>query len=108
MIFEHFAWDLIDEIHSRGSIDLTDRWARTLMTSINWSYRKQITSKLTVAPALKCETRWAFKKKIANAIVQHKIIEDLVINFDHSPLSPLEVIRWRLKGIKKVVTRKLP
>ena len=90
-------------VENGGSIDHTDQWARTLMASMNWSYRKQTTSKLPVALALKRESRRAFKKKIANAIVQHKIIKDL-INFYRPPLAFISPGIYKMvpKGDKKV------
>ena len=68
-------------------LELMDRWARHLIAGMNMVRRKATTSKLPVAPVLLKEVNRTFQKKIATVVNEFSIIEELIINFDQTPLA---------------------
>ena len=61
-----------------GSITLTTKWARGILKSLDWVKRviqekSELKAKREMNPALYKELTFSWKRKIANAIVEHKI-----------------------------------
>ena len=69
-----------------GKINLTVKWARGILKSMNWVKRRGTTAKLTMNPALYDELAFTWKKKIAEKVFEHKIHNDLILSFDQTPL----------------------
>ena len=83
---------------------MTERWARHLLTGINMVRRKGTTSRLPIASALIKEVKRSFQKKIPTTVKEHKIVEELIINFDQTPLAYQSPRSYTVspKGSKKV------
>ena len=61
-----------------GSITLTTKWARGILKSLDWVKRviqekSELKAKREMNPVLYKELTFSWKRKIANAIVEHKI-----------------------------------
>ena len=69
-----------------GKINLTVKWARGILKSMNWVKRRGTTAKRTMNPAIYDELVFTWKKKIAEKVFKHKIHNDLILNFDQTPL----------------------
>ena len=69
-----------------GKINLTVKWARDILKSMNWVKRRGTTAKRTMNRALHDELAFTWKKKIAEKVFEHKIHNDLILNFDQTPL----------------------
>ena len=87
-----------------GELELTDRWARSLLAGMNMVRRKVTTSKLPVAPAFLKEVKRTFQKKIATVVNEFNIIKELIMNFDQTPLAFQTPRSYTMspKGSKKV------
>ena len=70
-----------------GSINLTTKWARGILKSMEWSKRRGTTAKREMNPALYNELTFSWKIDIANLVVQHSIPEELIFNLDQTPLA---------------------
>ena len=69
-----------------GKINLTVKWARGILKSMKWVKRRGTTAKRTMNPALYDKLAFTWKKKIAEKAFEHKIHNDLILNFDQTPL----------------------
>ena len=69
-----------------GKINLTVKWARGILISMDWVKRKGTTAKRTMNPALYDELVFNRKKKIAEKVFEHKIHNELILNFDKTPV----------------------
>ena len=69
-----------------GDVELTTKWARGVLKSLNWVKRRYTTAKREMNPALYEELTFTWKRKIANAVVEHSILKELILNFDQTPL----------------------
>ena len=69
-----------------GSITLTTKWARGVLKSLDWVKRRYTTAKGEINPALYKELTFSWKRKIANTIFEHKIQEEMILNFDQTAL----------------------
>ena len=69
-----------------GKISRTVKWARGILKSMNWVKRRGTTAKQTMNPALYDELAFTWKKKIVEKVFEHKIHNDLILNFDQTPL----------------------
>ena len=67
-----------------GSITLTTKWARGVLKSLDWVKRRYTTAKREMNPALYEELTFSWKRKIANAIFEHKIQKEMILNFDQT------------------------
>ena len=65
-----------------GSMTLTTNWASGAMRSLDWVKRCYTTAKREKNPALYEELTFSWKRKIANAFFEHKMI----LNFDQTVL----------------------
>ena len=74
-----------------GDIDLSTDWLRQVLYRFENLVQKMIsrmaiTAKIPVIPALLSETKLYFQRKIKELQAWHKFPEDLIINFDQTPL----------------------
>ena len=69
-----------------GKVNLTVKWARGILKSMNWVKRRGTTAKRTMNPALYDALAFTWKKKIAEKNFEHKIHNDLILNFDQTAL----------------------
>ena len=69
-----------------GKVNPTVKWARDILKSMNWVKRRGTTAKRTMNPALYDELAFTWKKKIAEKVFEYKIHNDLILNFDQTPL----------------------
>ena len=74
----------------------SDQWAKKILNEIMPTEKKMVrrittTSKLPVAPGLLKETKFTFQRKIQELVTWHKILKEMVINFDQTPLSYVTV-----------------
>ena len=67
-------------------INLTVKWARGILKSMNWVKRRGATAKRTINPALYDESAFSWKKKITEKVFEYKIHNDLILNFDQISL----------------------
>ena len=77
-----------------GSIELSIKWARNILKSMNWTRRRGTTAKRKMNPALYDELCFTWKRNIAEIVLEHKIDKSLILNFDQTPLgytSPAKV-----------------
>ena len=70
-----------------GHIVLTERWARGLLKSMEWSKRKGTTGKIEPSKQFLLEEKLTFQKRIASIIEEHDIPKELILNLDQTPLS---------------------
>ena len=68
------------------SITLTTKWARGVLKSLHWVKRRYTTSKREMNPAMYEELTFSWKRKIANAVFEHKIQKEMILNFDQTAL----------------------
>ena len=59
---------------------------RGVLKSIDWVKRRYTTAKREINPALYEELTFSCKRKIANAIFEHKIQIEMILNFDQTAL----------------------
>ena len=74
-----------------AQIDLSTDWSRQVLYRFEKLGRKMIshmatTAKTPIAPALLSEAKLNFQPKIKELQASHKISEDLIINFNQTPL----------------------
>ena len=74
-----------------GDIDLSTDWLRQVLYRFENLVQKMIsrmaiTAKIPVIPALLSETKLYFQRKIKELQAWHEFPEDLIINFDQTPL----------------------
>ena len=70
-----------------GSLELTEDWARAVITSMNWTKRKGTTGKIEPFKQFLLEGKLTFQKKISGVIFEYDIPKELIINLDQTPLS---------------------
>ena len=68
------------------SITLTTKWARGVLKSLDWVKRRYTTAKREMNPVLYEGLTLSWKRKIANAIFEHKIQKEMILNFDQTAL----------------------
>ena len=51
-----------------GTVELTTRWVRIVLSDLNWSKRKGTTVKIEPSPQYLAEERFSFQQAISNAI----------------------------------------
>ena len=78
-------------VEDGGYIDLNLDWSRQVLYRFNtlgrtMSSRMATTAKIPIAPALLSEIKLDFQRKIKDLQGFHEIPEDLIINFDQTPL----------------------
>ena len=75
---------MLDE--SGESITVTTKQARGALKSLHWVKRRYTTSKRERNPALYKELTFSWKRKMPNAIFEHKIQKEMTLNFDQTAL----------------------
>ena len=71
---------------NRGSITLTTKRNRGILKSIDWIKRHYKTAKRETNPDLYKELTFSWNIKIGNAIFEHKIHKEMILNFDQTAL----------------------
>ena len=56
-----------------GTLNLTDRWARHVLTKMEWIKRKGTTGKVEPSPQFLAEEKFTFQRAISGAISEHDI-----------------------------------
>ena len=86
------------------SLDLTDRWARDVLTQLKWSKRKGTTGKVDPSPQFLAEKKFTFQRTISTEILEHDIPAPFVVNLDQTPLSYVSLGKYTFsfKGAKNV------
>ena len=94
--------DLLKEFG--GNLELTDRWARGVLKSLNWSKRKATTGKVEPPKQLLAEEKFTFQREISKMVSEHDIPKCLVLNLDQTPLSYVTTGKYSFsfKGEKNV------
>ena len=72
---------------NRGSLQLTEDWARGAIKSMNWTKTKGTTEKIEPSKQFLLEEKLTLQKKISGVIFEHDIPKELIINLDQTPLS---------------------
>ena len=70
-----------------GTVELTDRWTRGILTKLNWSKRKGTTGKVEPSPQFLAEETFTSQRAISAAVSRHDIPDSLVLNIDQTPLT---------------------
>ena len=70
-----------------GTVELTNRWARGILSDLNWSKRKGTTGKTEPSLQFLAEEKFTFQREISTAISSHDIPNFLILNIDQTPLS---------------------
>ena len=75
-------------LENSGYIDLSTDWKRQVLYRFGRKVtsRMATTAKISIVPALLSETKFDFQRKIKELQAWHEIPEDLIINFDETPL----------------------
>jgi len=78
-------------LENGGYIDLSTDWSRQVLYRFEklgqkMTSRMATTAKIPIAPALLNETKLDFQRKIKELQAWHEIPEDLIVNFDQTPL----------------------
>ena len=69
-----------------GSIALATKLASGILKSLDWVKRRYATAKREMNPALYEELTFSQKRKIVDAIFEHKIQKEMILNFDQIAL----------------------
>ena len=75
-------------LENSGYIDLSTDWKLQVLYRFGRKKTSCVatTAKISIAPALLSETKLNFQRKIKELQAWHEIPEDLIINFDETPL----------------------
>ena len=87
-----------------GTVELTNRWARSILSDLNWSKRKGTPGKIEPSLQFLAEEKFTFEWAISTAISSHDIPNFLVLNIDQTPLSYVSPRQYTFsfKGSKNV------
>ena len=87
-----------------GHIVLTERWARGLLKSMEWSKRKGTTGKIEPSKQFLLEEKLKFQRRIASIIEEHDVPKELILILDQTPLSYVSPGKYTFnpKGAKTV------
>ena len=87
-----------------GTVELTDRWARSILTTLNWSKRKGTTGKVKTSSQFLEEEIFTFQWTISAAVSCHYIPDSLVLNNGQNPLAEVSPGNYTFssKGAKNV------
>ena len=70
-----------------GSITLSTKSARNILKSLVWVERSISTAKKKMSQALYPELTFSWKKKIAQIILEHDILEKIILNFEQTAIA---------------------
>ena len=87
-----------------GTIELINRWARSVLSDLNWSKRNGTAGKIEPLPQFLAEETLTFQRAISTAMSSHDIPNFLVLNIDQTPLSYVSPgqFPFSFKGSKNV------
>ena len=87
-----------------GTVELTNRWARGILSDMNWCKRKGTTGKVEPSPQFLAEEKFTFQRAISSKISINDIPSYLVLNIDQTPLSYVSPGKYTFsfKGSKHV------
>ena len=79
-------------VENGGHLSFSDSWARNIRNEMEQNGKKMkrclaTTCKIPVAPALLEEEKFTFQWNILTLVRKHKIPEELILNYDQTPLS---------------------
>ena len=85
-------------------MELTDRWARSILTTLNWRKRKGTTGKVKSSLQFLEEEIFTFQWTISAAVLCHYIPDSLVLNIGQIPLAEVYPGNYTFssKGAKNV------
>ena len=85
-------------------MELTNRWARGILSDMNWCKRKGTTGKVDPFPQFLAAEKFTFQRAISSVISIHDIPSYLVLNIDQTPLSYISPGKYSFsfKGSKHV------
>ena len=69
------------------TVELTNLWARSVLSDLSWSKRKEATGKIENSSQFLAEEKFTFQQTISTAISSHDIPKFLVLNTDQTLLS---------------------
>ena len=81
-----------------GAVELTNRWARSVLSDLNWSLRKGTTGKIEPSPQFLPEENFLLQRAMSTAVSSHDIPNFLILNIDQSPLSYPGQYTFSFKG----------
>ena len=86
------ANDRMQLVENGGHLSFSDSWARNIHNEMERNGKKMkrcmaTTCKIPVAPALLEEEKFTFQRNIITLAKKHKIPEELILNYDQTPLS---------------------
>ena len=64
----------------RGTLELTDQWARDLLDCMEWNKHKGTTGKIEPSPQFFSEEKFTFQRATSTAILEHDIPTSLIVN----------------------------
>ena len=70
-----------------GTLELTDRWARHVLTKLKWNKCKGTTGKVEPSPQFLAEKKFTFQRAISTALSKNDVPASLIVNLDQTPLS---------------------
>ena len=84
--------------------NFSEPWARSLFIRMNLSHRAVTTGKLTMPDSLISEVKMSFTRDIAKLVTDNQIPDDMVINFDQTPIQYCPSSRYTMapKGSSKI------
>ena len=79
-------------VENGGHLSFSDSWARNICNEMERNGKKMkrrivTTCKIPVAPALLEEEKFKFQRNLITLVKKHKIPEELILNYDQTPLS---------------------
>ena len=83
-------WTIL--VENGGYLTLSADWARNILYMIEKEEKKMVrrignTAKIPIAPGILSETKLHFQRKIKGVQLQYNIPDELIINFDSTPLA---------------------
>ena len=76
--------DILKELG--GTVGLTNRWSKSVLSDLNWWRRKGTTGKIEPSPQFLAEEKFTFQRAISTAISSHDIPNFIVLDIDQTPL----------------------
>ena len=70
-----------------GTVELTDRRAKGILTKLNWSKRKGTTGKVEPSAQFLTEEEITFQRAISAVVSCHDIPDSLALTIDQTPLA---------------------
>ena len=74
------------QVFSR-TLELTNRWARDLLDSMEWNKRRETTGNIESLGQILSTEKLMFQRAISTALLEYNILTSLIVNLDQTPLS---------------------